>query len=60
MDDSELQEQLILNALNLAHRWRLAGRWQDTLTLLYGVLPVVEKVNDVRRAQAAKQTPPRK
>lgn len=51
MDNTELADQLILSSLNLAHRWRLAGRWEDTVTLLYGVLPVANELNDVRRAQ---------
>lgn len=51
MSDHALQEQLTLNALNLAHRWRLSGRWQDTLTLLHGILPVVNELDDTRRAQ---------
>ncbi len=51
MNEPELTEQLTRNALNLAHQWRLAGRWQDALTLLYGILPVANELNDVRRAQ---------
>lgn len=51
MNEFELQDSLAQNALQLAHHWRLAGRWQDTLMLLHGVLPVVEELNDTRRAQ---------
>jgi hypothetical protein len=51
MPDQELYESLVLSTLNIAHHWRLAGRWADTLTLLYGAVPVANELNDVRRAQ---------
>jgi tetratricopeptide (TPR) repeat protein len=51
MNETELVEELTMTALQLAHRWRLEGRWQDTLTLLHGILPVTAELNDARRAQ---------
>ncbi len=51
MSDGKLSEQQVLNALQQAHNGRLAGQWQETLTLLYGLVPVAEELDDTRRAQ---------
>ncbi len=51
MNESSVEEKHVLSALQIAHQWRMAGRWADTLTLLYGVVPVAGELDDVRRAQ---------
>lgn len=51
MMDDNVKEEFVLHALNIAHHWRLAGRWHDTLTVLRGALPVADELNDTRRAQ---------
>lgn len=51
MIDQALYDEFVLRALNIAHHWRLAGRWEDTLTVLRGALPAANELNETRRAQ---------
>lgn len=40
-------------AMAIADTWRLAGRWQDALTLLNGIQPVAIELGEVAEAQHA-------
>lgn len=51
MTDETVRDEFVLHALNISHQWRLAGRWQDALTVLRGAAPVADELNDTRRAQ---------
>ncbi|MEM7334458.1 MAG: hypothetical protein AAF490_20445 [Chloroflexota bacterium] len=52
MNQTYLNEnQLLQSAIKLANQWRIQGLWQDALTLLNGIHPLAEKIDDAARAQ---------
>jgi tetratricopeptide (TPR) repeat protein len=45
-DSNELTQHTYDQAMRLADKWRLQGRWQDSRTLLNGLLPVSSDLGD--------------